>query len=490
MTDDQTLTEITTRVLTSMERVLARSAARRRARPRRHDDEHVGGAGGVLPQIPVGHVEAGLRTQRPVAAVPRRDEPAADRHDRVLSLLADLARARASCSAKTSPPATSSSPGTPSSTRFLETARRDGPARCRRAGTRLDPSRPIVVVTAHRRENHEFMRDDGRGDARDREMPAGVRSFIGRSIRRRESRRSPTRCSTASRASILVDPIDYAQMVCAVRESAFVLTDSGGLQEEAPCLGKPVLGDARGDRAARRRSRPEPSSWSGTGANGSSPRPAPADDSAHYARMSRAVNPYGDGQRGRADRRVAARAPARRQLPGALRRSRPPAGGRRRRRERASSRCWRPAEPLRRRRCSGCSPESGSVARRGQPLLGARRPGRRALVLGGYSAVRLLCARSSASWRQDNAPTRRSYSDAEAAADLATYHRAQTIGRRFGVSARRRSLSACSSSAGSRIRFSRLWTGGLCGVAQHPVGRCAAASGCWTNRGVGGLRLK
>ena len=40
---------------------------------------------------------------------------------------------------------------------------------------------------------------------------------------------------------VLVEPIDYAQMVAAVKGTTFVLTDSGGLQEEAPCLGKPVL---------------------------------------------------------------------------------------------------------------------------------------------------------------------------------------------------------------------------------------------------------
>ena len=85
-------------------------------------------------------------------------------------------------------------------------------------------------------------------------------------------------------------------MVYAVRGSTFVLTDSGGLQEEAPCLGKPVLVmreeterpeglDAgtlelvghRRDRivqAARRL----------------------LVDKGHFAEMARAVNPYGDGQ--------------------------------------------------------------------------------------------------------------------------------------------------------------------------------------------------
>ena len=39
----------------------------------------------------------------------------------------------------------------------------------------------------------------------------------------------------------LIEPVDYAAMVCLLEASYMVLTDSGGLQEEAPALGKPVL---------------------------------------------------------------------------------------------------------------------------------------------------------------------------------------------------------------------------------------------------------
>lgn len=39
----------------------------------------------------------------------------------------------------------------------------------------------------------------------------------------------------------LIQPIDYADLVCLLKASHMVLTDSGGLQEEAPALGKPVL---------------------------------------------------------------------------------------------------------------------------------------------------------------------------------------------------------------------------------------------------------
>jgi len=40
---------------------------------------------------------------------------------------------------------------------------------------------------------------------------------------------------------ILVEPLDYKNLVAAIKECEFILTDSGGIQEEAPSLGKPVL---------------------------------------------------------------------------------------------------------------------------------------------------------------------------------------------------------------------------------------------------------
>lgn len=40
---------------------------------------------------------------------------------------------------------------------------------------------------------------------------------------------------------ILCEPLDYAPFVAAMKRSVLILTDSGGVQEEAPALGKPVL---------------------------------------------------------------------------------------------------------------------------------------------------------------------------------------------------------------------------------------------------------
>ena len=50
----------------------------------------------------------------------------------------------------------------------------------------------------------------------------------------------------------LIDPLDYLPMVHLMQRSYLVLTDSGGLQEEAPSLGKTGIGNAEGNRTARR----------------------------------------------------------------------------------------------------------------------------------------------------------------------------------------------------------------------------------------------
>lgn len=94
---------------------------------------------------------------------------------------------------------------------------------------------------------------------------------------------------------ILLEPVDYPVMIKLMKESLFVLTDSGGLQEEAPSLGKPVL------VLRENTERPE-----GLRAGTAKLIGTETDkvyneslklltDKSEYERMSKAVNPYGDG---------------------------------------------------------------------------------------------------------------------------------------------------------------------------------------------------
>jgi len=97
----------------------------------------------------------------------------------------------------------------------------------------------------------------------------------------------------------LIEPVDYVSFVFLMQRAALVLTDSGGIQEEAPSLGKPVL--VMRDVTER----PEAVTAGtvrlvGTDAGRIvSEAERLLDDAEAYREMSRAHNPYGDGQASR-----------------------------------------------------------------------------------------------------------------------------------------------------------------------------------------------
>ncbi|WP_303644701.1 non-hydrolyzing UDP-N-acetylglucosamine 2-epimerase [Bacteroides caecimuris] len=92
-----------------------------------------------------------------------------------------------------------------------------------------------------------------------------------------------------------IEPLEYLSFVYLMEKSNIVLTDSGGIQEEAPGLGKPVL--VMRDTTER----PEALSAGTVKLVGTdydkivNEVSALLDDKAHYDAMSKAVNPYGDG---------------------------------------------------------------------------------------------------------------------------------------------------------------------------------------------------
>ncbi|MEB3240805.1 MAG: UDP-N-acetylglucosamine 2-epimerase (non-hydrolyzing) [Synechococcus sp.] len=93
----------------------------------------------------------------------------------------------------------------------------------------------------------------------------------------------------------LIEPLDYDQLVAAIRGCTLLLTDSGGLQEEAPSLGKPVL------VLRRTTERPEAveagtAKLIGTDAAVIEEEASKLlSDAAAYEAMARAHNPFGDG---------------------------------------------------------------------------------------------------------------------------------------------------------------------------------------------------
>lgn len=93
-----------------------------------------------------------------------------------------------------------------------------------------------------------------------------------------------------------IEPLEYLAFVCLMEKAYIVLTDSGGIQEEAPGLGKPVL--VMRDTTER----PEALTAGTVKLVGTdydkivNEVSCLLDDTAAYERMSHAVNPYGDGK--------------------------------------------------------------------------------------------------------------------------------------------------------------------------------------------------
>lgn len=93
-----------------------------------------------------------------------------------------------------------------------------------------------------------------------------------------------------------IEPLEYLSFVFLMEKSAIVLTDSGGIQEEAPGLGKPVL--VMRDTTER----PEALEAGTVKLVGTNYEKIVCevsmllDDTSYFKKMSEAINPYGDGK--------------------------------------------------------------------------------------------------------------------------------------------------------------------------------------------------
>ena len=108
--------------------------------------------------------------------------------------------------------------------------------------------------------------------------------------------REPARSILHGLANVrLIEPLDYQEFVFLMSRSYLILTDSGGVQEEAPSLGKPVL------VMRETTERPEGVEAGVVRLVGTSQEEIVSHagqllaDEGAYARMSSATNPYGDG---------------------------------------------------------------------------------------------------------------------------------------------------------------------------------------------------
>ena len=246
-------------------------------------------------RIPVGHVEAGLRTDDPYRPFPE------EINRRLTSVLArwhyaPTARAARRLIQEGVEPERVWLTGNTVIDALLHVAARGGPVRHPLVRHHLEQGRRLLLVTTHRRESW--------GEPH-RAVYRALKELIGAfddvvgvvSVHPNPAvRQVATEELDGVERVVLMEPPDYLAFVPLLQAATLVLTDSGGLQEEAPALGKPVLvlrdvterpegveaGCARLVGTDRARIVEEASRL--------------LSDPEAYRAMALAVNPYGDGR--------------------------------------------------------------------------------------------------------------------------------------------------------------------------------------------------
>lgn len=162
-------------------------------------------------------------------------------------------------------------------------------------GIALDDTKRLVLVTSHRRENFgEPFRNICRALRTLAERNADIQILY-------PVHPNPNVKNVAHEMLgdcdniILCDPLDYAPFIAAMKKAYLIISDSGGVQEEAPALSKPVL--VLRDETER----PEAVTMGVVKLVGPNYQRIVAeaqrllDDSSAYAEMARGISPYGDG---------------------------------------------------------------------------------------------------------------------------------------------------------------------------------------------------
>ncbi len=293
MEQRQTLSTITTKTLLGMEQVMEQ------CRPDMilvHGDTSTTFAGALAAfyhQVPVGHVEAGLRTYDKYSPFPE------EMNRTLVGDIADLHFSPTKANAEnlrregirgeifvTGNTAIDAMGYTVKEGRRFQTALLND----------LDfEHHRIIAVTCHRRENYGKPMEE-------------ILSAIAEVVRTHEDvevvypvHLSPVVRECAQRylggkdRIHLIDPVDVEEMHNLLARCYMVMTDSGGLQEEAPALGKPVLvmrrETERPEAIAAGTAKLAGVTYDGVLAEAN----RLLDDPAAYQAMAKAVNPYGDG---------------------------------------------------------------------------------------------------------------------------------------------------------------------------------------------------
>lgn len=293
MAHRQTLSQITVRALEGLDKVIENTSPDLVIAQGDTTTTFVAALSAFYHRVPFGHVEAGLRTDNKYDPFPE------EANRRLAGVLSDLhfaptVRAKENLLKEGVREESIFVTGNTGIDALLSVASGDFEfADAELAGAAA--SGKMILVTAHRRENWgarlksicEALRQIAAADPDVRIVFAVHRNPIVREIVFPE-------LEAADRV-LLIEPPDYVPFVHLMKAARLILTDSGGVQEEAPALGKPVL------VLRETTERPEGIEAGCAKLVGTNAADIESEtlrllrDQAAYSTMSRAVSPYGDG---------------------------------------------------------------------------------------------------------------------------------------------------------------------------------------------------
>jgi UDP-N-acetylglucosamine 2-epimerase (non-hydrolysing) len=290
MKENQTLFDITNAILLKIRAVLIKETPDIMLVHGDTTTSFVSALAGFYLQIPVGHVEAGLRTHNIYSPYPEEFNRQAVG---IITRLhfAPTEKARENLVSEGKKPETIYVTGNTAIDALRTTVRKDY------SHPELDwvGNDRLLLITAHRRENlGEPMHRMFRAIRRIVEEFSDVKAIYPVHLNPAVRKAAEEELSDCDRIH-LIEPQDVLDFHNFMARSYLILTDSGGIQEEAPSLGKPVL--VMRDTTER----PEGIAAGTLKLVGTSEELIYEScktllcDTAEYEKMSRAANPYGDG---------------------------------------------------------------------------------------------------------------------------------------------------------------------------------------------------
>ena len=256
----------------------------------------VGALAGFYCKIKVAHIEAGLRSGQKYSPFPEEINRA------LISRIADYHFAPTENAARalekesiTKDVYTVGNTVVDALLLGLATLKELGDGEYKKPYAGVDFSRRIILVTGHRRENY--------GEALSNICEA-IKDIVDRfpdvevvyPVHLSPSVRKPVYDILSNHSRIhLIEPVTYPELLWLMSRSYLILTDSGGIQEEAPSLGKPVLVTRE---VTERTEGVEAGTTILVGANRETilrEVERLLTDAVAYGKMSTKINPYGDG---------------------------------------------------------------------------------------------------------------------------------------------------------------------------------------------------